>query len=142
MNFPRTKHASPRAIRKQNAHRRRASRRSDDGAARGTFLSPTRNFFFLLLVSLTSLSLSLSSLSYSTSSSRDHEDCAKKQRSTEEGALLQARAIQERERNDSSRRRAVLPRTSHPWFPPTLEPLNHSVVQRFEAPQWCSMQEP
>lgn len=37
------------------------------------------------------------------------------------------------ERNDSSRRRAVLPRTSHPWFPPALEPLNHSVVQRFEA---------
>jgi len=38
------------------------------------------------------------------------------------------------ERNDSSRRRAVLPRASHPWFPPALEPLNHSVVQRFEDP--------
>lgn len=37
-------------------------------------------------------------------------------------------------REDSSRRRAVLPRTSHPWFPPALEPLNHSVVQRFDEP--------
>lgn len=36
-------------------------------------------------------------------------------------------------REDSSRRRAVLPRTSHPWFPPALEPLNHSVVQRFDV---------
>ena len=30
--------------------------------------------------------------------------------------------------------RTVLPRTSHPWFPPALEPLNHSVVQRFDGP--------
>lgn len=42
------------------------------------------------------------------------------------------RALHRRE--DSSRRRAVLPRTSHPWFPPALEPLNHSVVQRFDGP--------
>lgn len=55
---------------------------------------------------------------------------ATKQRSTEEGSFSRYTG----ERNDSSRRRAVLPRTSHPWFPPALEPLNHSVVQRFEAP--------
>lgn len=111
--------------------RRRAKRNETKRrTARGTFLSPTTTL--LLPVSFASLSRSLSSWSYSTSSF-----LAKSRRVREEAEVDEGRRASSshrtRERNDSSRRRAVLPRTSHPWFPPALEPLNHSVVQRFEA---------
>lgn len=140
LDFPRTK-CGP-TIREQDAHRRRASRRGDDGAARGAFLSPTRAnpgfsfvfifiFVFLLLVSSTSSPSSSSSSSYSASSF-----FAKTTKATRRSRGRRRKTHSHRctgERNDSSRRRAVLPRTSHPWFPPALEPLNYSVVQRFEA---------
>lgn len=132
--------AGPRTIREQDAHRRRASRRGDDGAARTAahFCRPREPIRVLLrlhlrlpppciihlLVFVTVIVLfCFFLLCETTKATRRSRGRRRKARSR--------RCMGER--NDSSRRRAVLPRTSHPWFPPALEPLNHSVVQRFEA---------
>lgn len=103
-------------------------------AARGTFLSPTRTLSLSPSASLYRSLLCLDRchlrLILLLPSSRNHEECAKKQRSTEEGAF-HARAIREREKRFQSKKGR-----SAPHIPPVVsaglgatEPLRGSTIR-------------